>query len=296
VPTRVYVDGSIAEEQAAVVPVFDRGFLYGDSVYEVARTSGGRVVDGARHLERLGRSAAAILLPLPPPAEIAAAIAATLAAAANPESYLRVMVTRGSGEYGLDPGLADRPRLVVIVRPLQRPPEILYRDGASVALVGPRQERSGPGFAVGRDPAVKSGNYISSVIALAAARRAGCYEPILCNLAGDLVEGASSNIFVVRGGALATPPLADGLLDGITRRRVMEICAADGLPVAEAHLRPDDLRGADEAFLTSSVRGVMPVVRVEETPIRDGHPGPITARVMGAYAAFLARVAAGAEA
>jgi branched-chain amino acid aminotransferase len=286
VAIRVFIDGELADERTASISVFDRGFLYGDSVYEVTRTAGGRPVDLARHLERLARSASAIGIECPAAEVVAAAIARTLAAAANPDSYVRIIVTRGAGELGLDPALADRPRLIVIVRPLVLPPPEAYRDGVDVAIV---EIRRNPRRAL--DPAVKSGNYLNNVLALGEAKRGGAHESIMLNPEGRLVEGASSNVFVARGDGLVTPAFEDGLLDGITRRRVLELCAAAGIPAGEAHLGADDLRGAPEAFITSSIRGVVPIARVDGRPLAAA-PGPRTREVMARYAGFLDEEAA----
>ena len=285
---RVFIDGVIHDQRTALVPVFDRGFLYGDSVYEVTRTAGGRPVDLERHIERLERSSAAILLPLVSRDRVHRAVRETLIAGENRESYIRIIVTRGAGEIGLDPALADEPRLIVIVRPLRLPDPKLYADGAEVALVA--VQRNLPGAV---DPAVKSGNYLNNIMALAEAKRAGAYESIMCNAEGRVVEGSSSNIFLVKDGKIRTPAVADGLLDGITRRRVVELAHSLGRGVEDAHILPDDLRGADEAFLTSSVRGVMPVVRISGQPIASGTPGPLTRDLMDLYSRFLSRVAAG---
>lgn len=284
---RVAIDGEIYTEETAVVSVFDRGFLYGDSVYEVARTAGGIPVDLERHLERLERSAAAILLPIRPRTVIAGHVAETLRAAQNADSYLRIMVTRGAGEIGLDTALAEKPRTLVIVKPLSLPPESLYRDGAGVALVDVTRN-----LRRAVDPAVKSGNYLNNILALAEAKRRGAYESIMCNADGRVVEGSTSNLFVVGAGAIRTPAIEDGLLDGITRRRVWELASSVGLAVDEGHVLPDDLRRADEAFLTSSIRGVLPVVEVDGAKIGSGRPGEVTRRLMALYAEFLSRVAA----
>jgi branched-chain amino acid aminotransferase len=281
-PTRVFIDKGVFDEQTASISVFDRGFLYGDSVYEVTRTAGGRPVDLERHLVRLERSAAAILLPTPPRPAVIAAIDQTLAAAGNPDSYIRVIVTRGSGEIGLDPALAVEPRLIVIVRPLHLPPQALYRDGCAVSLVGVRRN-----LRRAVDPAVKSGNYLNNILALAEAKRSGAHEAIMCNAEGHVVEGSTSNVFVVQGGRVRTPVLEDGLLDGITRGRVIELCAAAGFPCEETHLLPGDLRAADEAFLTSSIRGVLPITLVDGAPIGGGKPGPVSLELMRRYDGLL---------
>ena len=285
-PGKVWIDGHIVEPGQAAVPVFDRGFLYGDSVYEVLRTFHGVPHALDDHLGRLEGSARRIGMETPPREQIAAALAATIAATSLPECYLRIIVTRGEGALNLDPAAAVGPRLVILALSLILPDAALYRDGASVAIVGAR--RNAPGSL---DPQVKSGNYLNSVLAVAEARRAGAYEALMCDAVGRIAEGASSNLFVVRGGRVATPPLSVVLLEGITRRHVMALGRALGLPVDEVSLWPQDLFGADEAFITSSVRGIMPIVRADDHPI--GHPigqgggagvgGPITRRLLDAW-------------
>jgi len=281
----VWLDGAVVPAAEARVPVFDRGFLYGDSVYEVVRAFGGRPFRMAPHLDRLERSSEAIELVPPSRALVERAVAEALAASGEADAYVRIVVTRGGGPIGLDPALADAPRLLVIARAVNAPKPEAYRDGVEVAMV-----------ARGRtDPEVKSGNYLPSVLGTSEARRRGAYEAILSDGVGRLTEGGSSNFFVVRGRRLATPPLAVGLLPGITRAAVIEAARADGIAVDEQPLWPVDLLGADEAFLTSSIRGVLPVVRVSPragapaVALGDGRPGPITLRVMALYDAMVAR-------
>lgn len=278
-PGKVWLDGAVMDAESARVPVFDRGFLYGDSVYEVLRTFGLRPHALDEHLDRLEGSARRIGMRIPERALIARAIDEAARATGEPEAYLRVIVTRGAGPINLDPASVDEePRLVVLALPLKLPEATLYRDGASATIVGAR--RNAPGSV---DPQVKSGNYLNSVLALAEARQRGAYEALMCDGVGRIAEGASSNLFVVSGGRIVTPPLSVGLLEGITRRHVIQLARAAGIPVDEASVWPSDLRRADEAFITSSVRGVMPIVRIDEYAVGDGRPGPITRRVMAAY-------------
>lgn len=279
---RVFVDGKVVPPDQAMVSVFDRGFLYGDSVYEVMRTVRGRPLELDPHLDRLGRSADAIALALPPRAEILAAIDRTLAEAGNPDSYLRIIVTRGAGPISLDPAAADRPRLIVIVKHLELPDARCYSDGVHVAVVSVLRN-----LRRAVDPKVKSGNYLNNVLALAEAKRSGAYEALMCDHKGHLAEGSTSNFFFVRDGAVLTPALDVGILEGITRGRVMTIAREAGYPVTEAVLSPDELPSFDEIFLTSSVRGLVPVVRVDDQPVRDGKPGPITRRIQARYQAFV---------
>ncbi|HUH05171.1 MAG TPA: aminotransferase class IV [Kofleriaceae bacterium] len=280
---KIYIDGIVHDPDTALVPVFDRGFLYGDSVYEVMRTAGGRPVDLGPHLERLRRSGELLELPVPTDELLERAIATTLTAAGNLESYLRVVITRGAGEIGLDIALADTPRTIVIVRPLVLPAAESYQHGV-VLWIGSVQRTSPRAV----DPRVKSGNYLNNIMALREARRAGADEALMCDAAGRIAEGATSNIFCVRSGALLTPALEIGLLAGITRQRVIALARADGLEVVEGELVPDVARAADEAFITSSIRGVMPVRRIDDAVLGTSAPGPVTRRIMELYGGHLA--------
>lgn len=282
----VWIDGAPVDAEAARVPVFDRGFLYGDSVYEVTRAFSGIAFALDEHLDRLQRSADGLLMRTPSRAAIKKAVNDTLAESRLPDAYVRIIVTRGAGEIALDPAAADEPRLVIIVRPPKPPPPEAYRDGIEVAIVG--RTRVAPGVPTATaDPQVKSGNYLGSVMAVAEAKKRGAYEAILCDNVGRISEGSSSNFFVVRGGRVSTPPLSVGLLEGITRRKVMQLLDELDVRWAEQALWPIDLHSADEAFLTSSVRGVLPIVRVDGQPVGDGKPGAITRRVMQAYEALV---------
>jgi len=276
---RVHIDGRVCLPEEAKISVFDRGFLYGDSVYETIGTVHGRLFAATDHLVRLERSAERIGLRTPPRAELERAIAETMAAAGNAESRVRIMVSRGPGKLDLDPASAHDPKLIVIVGPLNPPSPEMYRRGVGVAIVS--VARNSPRAI---DPAVKSGNYLNNVLALGEARRRdGAYEAILCAADGSIAEGASSNVFVVSAGAVLTPPTEIGILDGITRAKVLELCRANEIPARPVRLSPEELRGADEVFITSATRAVLPVTRVDGQPVGTGEPGPVTRRLMGAY-------------
>lgn len=277
----VSINGELFDEHASI-SVFDRGFLYGDSVYEVMRTSAGVPVDLAAHLTRLRRSATALALEIPSDDELAAATHAALKVAGNPESYIRIIVTRGSGEIGLSTELARDRKTIVIVRPLKLPPKEKYERGIGLQIV--TVQRTSPRAV---DPGVKSGNYLNNILALAEARRAGADEALMCDSQGRIAEGASSNVFVVRDGALVTPGVEIGLLPGITRMRVIELARGAGLEVTEGELVPEQVRSADEVFITSSIRGVLPVAQVDGAAIAGGAPGPITTRIMDLYGGYL---------
>jgi branched-chain amino acid aminotransferase len=275
----------------ARISVFDRGFLYGDSVYETMRTAGGRPLDLPRHLARLRRSGDGIGLTIPfSDAALASAIARTHAASGNPESYVRVVVTRGSGPLMLDPRGTEEPLLVVLVQPLVLPVPAAYERGIAAVIVGITKTGS-----TSIDPAIKSGNYLNNILALRQAIAAGGDDAIMCNPEGAVSEGATSNVFMVVGGRIETPHMRTGILPGITRQTVCEIAASLGCPVSETTLMPERLRAADEVFLTSSVRGIMPVTRLDGAVVGDGTAGPVTRRLHRAYLAYVEAAAAAAS-
>jgi branched-chain amino acid aminotransferase len=276
---RVHIDGAVRLPEEAKISVFDRGFLYGDSVYETIGTAYGRLFAARDHLVRLERSAERIGLRAPPRAVIERAIADTMAAAGNPESRVRVILTRGAGKLDLDPASVDDTQLVVMVFPLGAPTPEMYEKGVTVAIVS--ITRNSP---LAIDPAVKSGNYLNNVLALGEARRrCHAYEAILCGGDGSIAEGSTSNVFVVVGGQVGTPPNEVGILDGITRAKTIDLCRDNQIPFIERRISPDQLRSAEEVFITSATRGVLPVTTIDEKPVAGGMPGPVTRRLMVLY-------------
>jgi branched-chain amino acid aminotransferase len=287
-PTVVNLDGVLVSPDQAKVSVFDRGFLYGDSVYEVIRTYAGVPFEEQAHLARLRHSAERIgLAPKWDPATTSREIARTLAAsrggdlpdpAAAPwnrgERYARVVMTRGAGEIGLDPALAVDPVAVVIVQPLVGPPARAYREGVKVAIVGVR--RAAPDAI---DPSAKTGAHLPNVLAVKEARAQGAYEALLLDGRGFLTEGSSSNVFEVTAGVLRTPPIAAGILEGVTRGLVLRLARSLGVAVEEVPLRPEDLEAAREVFITSTVREIVPVTRLGDRAVGDGRPGATTRRL-----------------
>ncbi len=278
--TLASIDGRLVPPGAARLSIFDRGFLYGDSIYEVFRTYRGHLFEAEAHLDRLERSGELIGLVLPVPRGLLLArIERTLAASGNDESYVRLVITRGEGEIGLDPALARNPHVVVIVRPLAPPPPDVYRDGVEACVVHVRRN-----LREAVDPAAKTGNYLNSVLAVREARARGAHEALMLDANGRVTEGSSSNVFAVRAGGLATPPL-DGILEGVTRRVVLDLAGQLGLPAAETPLGPEDLFAADELFLTSTTREIVPLVRLDGRAIGSGRPGPVTRRLLAAFRA-----------
>jgi branched-chain amino acid aminotransferase len=275
----VIIDGEVFPSAAACVPVLDRGFLYGDSVYEVIRTYNGSPFALTEHLERLERSASLVEMNVPMSRhELAQQVLNALQTAGDGEWYIRVIVTRGAGPIGLDPALAEGPRCIVVVLPLQELPSSYRVDGVGVSMVA--ISRAGEGA---MPMGAKTGNYLTNIMVLRQARAHGCFEAIQVDASGQIAEGTTSNVFIVTGGVIRTPPLAAGILDGITRRKVIALCEEDGLELLQAHLRPLDVYSADEIFLTGTLKEVLPVTRVDGKKVGDGRPGPITARLAQLY-------------
>lgn len=289
--TKIYLSsaGKPVDPADATVSVFDRGFLYGDSIYETMRTAGGNIVELERHLARLHGSAEGIAMELSySDDEIRDAVTQTLEAAGNADSRIRVVITRGTGPIALDTRTSESPLMVVFVQPLQFPPAEQYERGISAQIVDVQKN-----VREAIDPGLKTGNYLPSILALRKAVEAQGDDAIMVNADGNVAEGATSNLFMVSEGQVSTPSLETGVLAGITRGVVLELSAQAGLPVAETTITPDQLRGAQEVFLTSSVRGVMPVTRLDGAPVGEGSVGAVTRRLMTAYDAYIESIARG---
>jgi branched-chain amino acid aminotransferase len=274
------IDGRPMAAESATVSVFDRGFLYGDSVFEALRTYGGRPFALDRHLARLAESAARVFIELPVSIEqIGREVASAIVGAGNAESYVRLTVTRGVGEsMGLDPGLSRHPLRVVIVTPLKSPPPDTYLDG--VGVVTYRTDRvTDHSSASG----AKVGNYLMAVLANRAARAAGAAEALIVDGRDRVVEGATSNVFAVLDGVLVTPPESDGILLGITRETVLAVADELGLPVRLASLPLSDLERASEVLVSSSIRELVPVVSIDGKRVGAGKPGPLAQRLLAAF-------------
>jgi branched-chain amino acid aminotransferase len=272
----VSVDGVITPLAEARIAAMDHGFLFGDSIYEVVRTRGGRPVAFAQHLERLRQSATATYLQLPwTDAEISARIRAAVDAARLPESYIRLVISRGVGPMTLLPDQCASPTMVIYVMPLalQTPAEL----DRGIAVAVPQRLRNDRRALA---PAAKTGNYLNNVLALVEARRAGGDDAVMVNTEGHVTEATTANVFWVRQGRIRTPSLDCGILAGITRTLLIWTMRQDGLDVQEGAYDVEDLRTADEAFLTGTIRGVSAVVRIDGRPVGDGRVGPVTRRVM----------------
>ncbi len=281
----IYLNDRFVEEKDAVVSVFDHGFLYGDGVYETLRAYAGRIFMRTRHLARLRRSASLIHLDLPlSEARWAALLEEALARNGLSDASLRLTVSRGVGEIGLDPALCPRPTIVIIAKPFQPPAPELYEKGVALAIVGVR--RNHPATV---SPQVKSLNFLNNILAKQEALRQGAFDGVMLHVDGSLAECTASNLFFVRNGTVQTPSVECGILDGVTREIVLQLAREAGIPVAEGRYPPDALREADEGFLTNTSMEVMPVRSIDGRIPGHGSPGPITARLRERFTANLAR-------
>jgi branched-chain amino acid aminotransferase len=279
----VNVNGKITDQAHAVVSVFDHGFLYGEGVYETLRTYSGQPFLFDRHMRRLRNSASMLALSVPPANEdIDRRFRETMDAAGlgtqGREAYLRILVTRGVGELSYDPAACGDPSIVIIAKPHVDPPIEAFERGVMVALVD--IVRNHPGSV---NPLIKSNNLLNNALAMQEAFRRGAFEAVMRNYRGELAECTTSNLFIVKNGEALTPPLDAGLLAGITREYLFEVGEDVGIKVREQTLRDADLFGADEAFLTSTTRELVPIVHVDKRSIGDGKPGPVTKTLLQAF-------------
>ena len=277
----VNVNGRISGERDAAISVFDHGFLYGEGVYETMRTYNGRPFLYERHMRRLRRSAEMIVLEVPfSDDELADRIRETMAGAGlnGSEAYIRVLLTRGIGELTYDPKATPVPSFVIIVKPHVDPPPAAFERGVKVCL-SPILRNHPQSL----NPMIKSNNLLNNALAMQEAIRRGGAEAIMRNHRGELSECSQSNLFIVKSGVMLTPPLNAGLLPGITREFVMETARDLGVSTREETLREDELFAADESFLTSTTKELLPIVQVDDRRIGSGAPGPVTRMLLEAF-------------
>lgn len=282
---RVWLDGALVDIRKASVSPLDRGLLYGDGLFETMRAYQGKPFLLGEHLARLAEGCAALALPMPPGKQLADAVRAVLDAngLGDRDARVRITLTRGAGPGGLFPEQALEPTVLVAAQPLDLPPWLVAGEGAR-AVTSAQRVLSGAAH-------VKTTSFQSHVLAKAEAQRGNAWEALLLNERGEVAEGATSNVFALRGdGVLVTPPATAGILPGLTRAVVLRLAKpALCLDAREEPLRPLDLVQAREAFLTSSVAEVVALTKVDGRAIGDGAPGPVTRAVRDAYRAEVAR-------
>jgi branched-chain amino acid aminotransferase len=277
--SKIYVDGKFFAETDAKISVFDHGLLYGDGIFEGIRFYDGRVFRLDEHMERLWDSARSICLEIPmTQREMTEALLETIRQNDLREGYIRLLVTRGVGNLGLNPLQCKRPSVIIIVATIALYPPSAYRDGLTVVTCATR--RTGT---AALNPAVKSLNYLNNVMARIEANLAGADEALMLNDAGNVAECTADNIFIIKRGQIFTPPITAGALRGITRSVVFDIAAELGLKISETEITRHDVFIADECFLTGTAAEIIPVIKADGRKIGTGKPGPITARMIGRF-------------
>jgi branched-chain amino acid aminotransferase len=275
----IYLNDRFVREGEAVVSVFDHGFLYGDGVYETIRSYGSQIFMPDQHLARLRRSADAIglTIPIPPHRWLALlheAMTRNDIGHEHTDAYLRITISRGAGDIGLDPDLCPTPTVVIMAKPLHPPSPEQYRHG--VHLIVAKTRRNLPSAL---SPQIKATNFLNNILAKREAIAAGAFDSILLNWDSHLTECTVSNLFFVRAGTLCTPALACGLLDGITRDIVLSLAQELKIPVNEGSFGIEEVYRADECFLTNTSMEVMPVTMVDGHPVGKGVPGLLTLQI-----------------
>ncbi len=279
---KIFIDGKFYREREAKVSVFDHGLLYGDGIFEGIRVYNGRVFKLKEHIDRLFCSAKAILLDLPmSPAKIIQATLRTCRENRVRDGYIRLVVTRGIGSLGLSPQSCQRASVIIIADKIQLYPPELYQRGMDIITVPTTRNLHNA-----LNPAIKSLNYLNNILAKIEANNAGVEEAVMLNSEGFVAECTGDNLFIVKHGALSTPPLSAGALYGITRQTVIELAQEAGLKVSEPNLTRYDLFNADECFLTGTGAEIVPVVRIDGRVIGTGQPGSLTRKLEEAYHAL----------
>jgi branched-chain amino acid aminotransferase len=276
---KIYVDGKFYSEANAKVSVFDHGLLYGDGIFEGIRFYNGRVFRLEEHLLRLWDSARSICLEIPmTKKEMTEAVLETIRQNHLRDGYIRLLVTRGIGNLGLNPTQCKSPSVIIIAATIALYHADFYKKGLTIATCATR--RSNP---AALNPAVKSLNYLNNVMARIEANLAGADEALMLNDAGNVAECTADNVFVVKHGQIVTPPVTAGALRGITRSVVFEIAAEVGIKVQETDITRHDVFVADECFLTGTAAEIVPVVKADGRLIGNGKPGPVTARIIARF-------------
>lgn len=279
----VNINGTLLKGPEAKISVFDRGFLYGDSVYEATRTFNKRPFRIDQHIDRLFLSAEKISLePTYSKEVILSEVLKTIEAAPFKDATIRIVLTRGTNsDLGLDPALSGPNNLVVFTKEIKPNPAWWITDGVSMIFFQKKIEASGS--------LPKTGNYQENILANREATSRGAYDSFMINTHGHVTEGTTSNAWIIKNNILFTPPLADGVLEGLTRKTLLEMARRQmlPLPLVEKSLSKDDFLSADECFITSTTRNVVPVTKIESHLIGNGKPGALTLKLLELYLEFV---------
>lgn len=272
----IFLGGEFVKKEDAVVSVFDHGFLYGDGVFEGIRVYSGNVFRLDAHLKRLFESAQSIMLEIPyTQEEMTQLIVKTIRKNQLESAYIRVVVSRGKGNLGLDPSSCSQPNVIIIAEQLALYPKEFYERGIKIASVASRRNRPDV-----LSPQVKSLNYLNNILVKLEANQAGVDEALMLNDQGYVTEGSADNIFIVKNGVVYTPPVYLGALEGITRNAIIDVARAKGFEVRESPFTRHDVYVADEVFLTGTAVEVIAVIEVDARVISGGKPGEVTNQLL----------------
>ncbi|MCY4569765.1 MAG: branched-chain-amino-acid transaminase [Candidatus Poribacteria bacterium] len=278
----IYIDGEFLPKAEAKISVFDHGLLYGDGVFEGIRSYNGRVFKLDEHLERLYDSAKSIMLQIPIPIEtMKETLLETLRRNHLTEAYIRLVITRGVGDLGLDPDKCPKPSIIIIADKIALYPQKFYEDGLEIVTASVRRN-----YAEAINPRIKSLNYLNNILAKIEGKQSGAEEVLMLNAEGYVVECTGDNIFWVKNDVLVTPPVHMGILEGVTRNSVIDLARDAGMQVEERVFTRHDLYIADECFLTGTAAEVIPVVKIDRRAIGDGQPGKVTEKLIAAFRQF----------
>ena len=273
------MNGNLVPKAEATVSVYDHGFLYGDGIFEGIRVYNGRIFRLRDHLYRLYESAHSIMLTIDYTLdEMEKAVIETVKANGLRDAYIRLVISRGPGDLGLNPKNCEKSQVVIIVDHIALYPAEVYTEGITVITVPTRRNLTDA-----LDPKIKSLNYLNNILARIEAERAGVMEALMLNNQGYVSEGTADNVFIMRRGVLKTPPAYMGILEGITRELVMDLARESGIAVKEVPLTRHDFYVADECFLTGTAAELMPVIGVDGRQVGNGKPGPVTGNLIDAY-------------
>ncbi len=276
---KIYLNGEFVSKEEAKISVYDHGFLYGDGIFEGLRTYNGRIFKLEEHIDRLYKSAKYICLDIPLSKEqLVDTVVKTVRLNGDRDCYIRIVVTRGEGDLGLDPEKCKSATVLIIVDKIKLYPEKFYREGMEIITV-PTQRNTSQNL----EPQVKSLNYLNNILAKIEARNAGFEEAILLSGEGFVTECSGDNIFIVEDCILKTPPTYIGILDGITRRTIIEIAKKLSIEVKEELFSRYNLFNADECFLTGTAAEIVSVVRIDGRTIGSGKTGDITNKIRNAF-------------
>jgi len=282
-PLKIWIDGELVDKENAKISVYDHGLLYGDGVFEGIRIYNSKVFECDAHLDRLYKSAKAIRLAIPISArEFKAAIEQTFRANNFTDCYVRAVVTRGAGYLGLSPNKCPTPSVFIITDTVELYPKEMYENG--MAIITASVIRNHPNAL---SPRIKSLNYLNNILAKIECMDAGVPEALMLNHEGNICECTADNVFIVRDGQVQTPGTADGILEGVTRKVMMELCRRNNVPCVEKTLQRHDVYIADECFLTGTGAEVVPVTKIDGRVIGDGRPGVVTRKLIEAFRRYI---------